>query len=287
MKVNSINHYVAEVTDYDYKDSAIVDVFKTHRVLCIRNENPVAPAQLIRLGEMFGEVYSHKLPLPFQSDAKLWVDGERKVFRVSNAVDKDNVPLGGLGNIWFHWHCDASHEEGEFHGTILYNHYNGHLANTTFSDQAAAYHSLDDQQKAEFKNVTGHHMINHGPTRPQVFGSFEGSGDERRAVPVKRPMVMKHPFTKEPCLYISPVTWAGCEPDNPSLTKEYIQTLAEKTNRNIYTHEWHQYDVGVFDSIGTMHERKSWNHGIRVMHRLHFNYDNCLEEKLNARSLLA
>ncbi len=130
MKVNRVNHYVAEVTDYNYNDRAITDLFSEYKFICIRNENPVTQNQLVQLGEMFGKVYSHEWPLPLQSDAKMWVDGERKIFRISNALDKDKIELGGLGQQHAHWHCDASHMEDDFHGTILYNHYNGHLTKT-------------------------------------------------------------------------------------------------------------------------------------------------------------
>ena len=124
MKVNHVNHYVAEVTNYDYNDRSITDLFSKYKFVCIRNENPVAQNHLVELGEMFGDVYGHEWPLPLQSDAKMWVDGERKIFRISNALDKNKAELGGLGQQHAHWHCDASHMEGDFHGTILYNHYN-------------------------------------------------------------------------------------------------------------------------------------------------------------------
>ena len=277
MKVNRVNHYVAEVTDYNYNDRAITDLFSEYKFICIRNENPVTQNQLVQLGEMFGKVYSHEWPLPLQSDAKMWVDGERKIFRISNALDKDKIELGGLGQQHAHWHCDASHMEDDFHGTILYNHYNGHLTKTIFSDQVAAYNSLTDEQKLEFEDTIGYHMINHGPDRPLVFGSFRYSGDKRETLPMERRMVMRQPFTKEKCLYLSPVTWAGSRTrdSNQSLTKEYIFTLANETATNKYTHEWQQYDVCINDNIGLMHERLEWKHGIRVLYRLHFSYDKC------------
>jgi alpha-ketoglutarate-dependent taurine dioxygenase len=258
MKINKIGNKALEIIDYDYK-SDIRDYFYDYGVICIRNNEDVSMETLIKLAEMFGNV--HRDPTV---PSNVMADDDYKVQRISNKIDDAGAPIGALGDLEIPWHCDYSHNVGEYHGSILYNHYGGDLAKTSYVNQQLAVEMLPKEQIEYLKDAIGEHRLSQTKNEVDHNSYYEGRVYTET---VKRPVLFRHPVTNKICLYISPATFHGCN------KKIDIRQLCKDTIKksNLYIHKWQPFDCLLQDNIQTMHRRTGFA-GERVMYRIQFDY---------------
>ena len=261
MKINKIGNNALEIIDYDYEKD-IRDYFYDYGVVCIRNNEDVPLDRLIKVAEMFGNV--HRDPTV---PSNVMADDDYKVQCVSNKVDDDGTPIGALGDLEIPWHCDFSHNKGEYHGSILYNHQGGDLAETTYVNQQLAYERLSIEQIEHLTDAVGEHRLKQTKKEVDHNSYYEGRVYSET---IKRPILFRHPVTDKMCLYTSPATFYGCNKDIN------IWQLCEDTitESNLYTHKWQPFDCLLQDNIQTMHKRTGFaGAGVRVMYRIQFDYD--------------
>jgi alpha-ketoglutarate-dependent 2,4-dichlorophenoxyacetate dioxygenase len=139
--------------------------------------------------------------------------------------------------------------------------------NTEFADMRAAYDELDYETKAECADLVCEHSQLF--SRAQIgFGDF--TDEERRAfAPVQQRLVRIHPSTGRKSLYLA--SHAGTilgwpVPEARAFLRDLIEHATQR--KFVYSHQWKQWDLVVWDNRATMHRSRPFNASEpRDMHR--------------------
>ena len=175
------------------------------------------------------------------------LDDERIVQYVS---DK-----GLFSNTDVDWHNDWSYGAGNYFGTTLYNHKNGHLSTTDFVDMRKAYERYED--KEYLHNVIGEYFppqdLHESCFTPRMLKILEKAK-------VSRKFAHTHHITGDTVMYISPGTLQ---------TDIDISKLIEHCEQDIYEHHWQDNDILIYDNLRYMHRRNAFE-GERELWRTQF-----------------
>jgi len=139
--------------------------------------------------------------------------------------------------------------------------------NTEFADMRAAYDALDEATKAECEGLVCEHSQLF--SRAQIgFGDF--TDDERRKfAPVQQRLVRRHPSSGRKSLYLAShagtiIGWPV--PEARAFLRDLIEHATQR--KFVYSHQWKQWDLVVWDNRATMHRSRPFNaNEPRDMHR--------------------
>jgi alpha-ketoglutarate-dependent 2,4-dichlorophenoxyacetate dioxygenase len=176
----------------------------------------------------------------------------------SNLDQHDNVlarddrrHMFNLGNRL--WHSDSSFRALPAKYSLL----SGRIVvskggRTEFADMRAAYDALDDATKADIEDLVCEHSLMF--SRGQL--GFTEFSDAERAMfrPVRQRLVRRHPVTGRKSLFLSAhaggiVGWPV--PEARILLRELQEHATQP--RFVYSHQWRQYDLVIWDNRQTMH----------------------------------
>jgi len=153
------------------------------------------------------------------------------------------------------WHNDWSYGGGNYFGTTLYNHKNGHLSTTDFVDMRHAYETYQD--KDYLHNTSGEYFppqeLHESCFTPRMLKIIEKAK-------VSRKFAHLHHATGDLCMYISPATLMG---------NIDVSDLVAHCEKNIYEHEWQDNEIVIYDNIRYMHRRHAFE-GERELWRIQF-----------------
>jgi alpha-ketoglutarate-dependent 2,4-dichlorophenoxyacetate dioxygenase len=192
---------------------------------------------------------------------------------ISN-LDKDNRVLArddrrrlfGLGNQL--WHSDSSFKEVPAKYSLLSaRRIPPAGGNTEFADMRAAWDALDEETKAEVRDLVCRHS--------QVFSrgilGFTDFTDAERVkwAPVRQRLVRRHPTTGRLSLYLS--SHAGEIEGWPvPEARAFLRDLTEHATQRafVYSHAWKPHDLVMWDNRTTMHRARRYDHTeVRDMRR--------------------
>ncbi len=180
-------------------------------------------------------------------------------------LDKDHKPLArddrrrmfNLGNRL--WHSDSSYRAVPAKYSLL----SGRIVverggHTEFADMRAAYDALDAATKAEIEDLVCEHslMFSRG-----TLGFTELSASEREMFrPVRQRLVRTHPVSGRRSLFLSAhagtiIGWPVPE------ARAFLRDLVEHATQPqfVYSHEWRQWDLVMWDNRQTMHRVTRFN----------------------------
>ncbi|MFK7966012.1 MAG: TauD/TfdA dioxygenase family protein [Burkholderiaceae bacterium] len=168
----------------------------------------------------------------------------------------DRRRLYGLANRL--WHTDASFENPPGRYSMLYAYVVPPVrADTQFADMRSAYDALDDSMKARLEGLRAHHSIAYSR---QTLG-FEFSAEEANVLKgVWQPLVREFPDQNRRSLYLAshaskidglPV------PEARLLLKDLMEHATQA--QFVYTHEWQERDLVIWDNRATMHRGKAFD----------------------------
>jgi alpha-ketoglutarate-dependent 2,4-dichlorophenoxyacetate dioxygenase len=185
-----------------------------------------------------------RLPLDMQDASNLGQD-QRPLAR------DDRRRMFNLGNRL--WHSDSSYRAAPAKYSLL----SGRIVverggHTEFADMRAAYEALEDATKAEIEDLVCEHslMFSRG-----ALGFTEMSEQERAMFrPVRQRLVRTHPITGRKSLFLSAhagtiVGWPV--PEARAFLRDLVEHATQK--RFVYTHQWRQWDLVMWDNRQTMH----------------------------------
>lgn len=268
MTSNITNTFGYEYTSFDWENipNDFTDVFFQNKLVVIRNDKPVLPEHMANLMETFGKVH-----IPDQLDASTLVDDSGKLTRVSNIKGDDGKAIGVLGKLELPWHSDASYVPGERHGMMLYNHSNGHTADTFWLDTEALWNTLTEDEQNELRDVIIYHRFRGGMSQKHIERLKKiGLAGHEINPPVPRPLVFKHPYTGRTAMYISPGSAGDTKPETDlTWLFDRMETMP------IMKADWKPYDAVFFDNLSLEH-RRSKIQGKRVLYRGVFDYSGVL-----------
>jgi alpha-ketoglutarate-dependent taurine dioxygenase len=292
------NRWVPNVYGFDFRtasDEEVREVVKlglTHTLVVIKDQGYFAdPAEEVRLSARIGECedipnneMTKKLGLSDRLN-HLFVQGsDRKMIRVTGALDKDGNPgLFGFDHE-LQWHCNSVHnpERREFLWLRAVEHTHGSL--TCWSNGVMAYNDLSESVKSEIADL-----------RCLSFASGVKETQQRDPAekelrdPIRLRVV--HEFTPKlvhtNCLgvtglFFPPDKIVGFPPLKQYESKRLIRYLREHCFKPEYTydHPWVDGDLTISSQWLGCHKRPEY-HDMRrrYLHRIILDHENILPTK--------
>lgn len=214
---------------------------EVHGAVCLPGSN-FTPLQLKVFAEKWGEVLLLPPGLAFNAQ----IASVPEVARVGNvAADGSVMKKHTAAEYW--------HHDGDFWAAGE-NHILNFLCcvqtpatggNTGFLDTRKAFLSLNEEEKQKLRNA---YIVVHGSD----IEDFKDLSAEAQPADVKHPVLLKHPRTGEPSLYL-PESSTGIQDADGSViaqTKDYVSRIEEDFKLEF---KWTEGDLLIWDNITTMH----------------------------------
>ncbi len=188
--------------------------------------------------------------------------GLPEMMTLSNIVE-NGKPLG-LSDAGQDWHTDMSYSKTIAFSNVLYGlripMRNGEpLGCTEFCDMHAAYRDLSPEWKRKIAGTTALHDFAKfwDKMRAQPGSTRKPLTDAQRAAkpPVSHPVVLTHPITREPVLYVNPGYAIRINEMSEADSAEALNYLFahQVQDKYRYRHRWSVGDVLMWDNFGTIH----------------------------------
>lgn len=243
------NSVGAEISDVDLREisddelAQITEAWSDHGVLFFRDQH-LSPEDHIGFAERFGSININRF---FKA-----VDGHPEIAEVLKEADQTRNIGGG-------WHTDHSYDIEPAKGSILYAHEIPPVGgDTLFAGMGAAYDALSDDFQSMLRGLRAVHSSRH------VFGAHTkategvegriGNADQAMQDAI-HPVVVAHPVTARPLLYVNPGFTIGIDGWSQAESKALLDFLFEHTRRpEFHTRfKWTPGAVAMWDNRSTWH----------------------------------
>lgn len=199
------------------------------------------------IGTSLRAANEYRLPTTFADVSNL--DQNNKPF-----AHDDRRRLFAIGNRL--WHSDSSFKVTPAKYSILHaRSIPSKGGNTEFADMRAAYDSFDQETKEMIEDLVCEHSQMYSR---RLLGFTDFSAEEQaRFQPVRQSLVRTHPSTGRKSVYLSShagdiLGWP--RPEALSLLRDLTELATQR--EFVYSHEWRQYDLVIWDNRRTMHRAR-------------------------------
>jgi len=216
----------------------------------------LTPKQLRDFSAQLGELEINVASGPYQAP------GVPEVMALSNIVE-NGKPIG-LADAGQGWHTDMSYSSNIAFANVLYGikipKRDGRvLGATQFANMHAAYEGLPRELKRQLADKTVLHDFEKfwemmrrekGSKRPPLT-----EAQRKAKPPVSHPIFLEHPITRKRVLYANPGYSIRINELPQKESDEILEFLFEHQLKPeyLYTSEWQERDVLVWEDIGTIH----------------------------------
>ena len=232
-----------------------------YRVLVFRGQPQPTDDELVMFAEQFGT--------PIKGSEWFRNSGAHpQILPVTNITDQDGINLGVEGASSLEWHADYSYVSTPGHTSFLNAvELPDKPPRTYFCDMYRAFATLDPQLQDQLRTLHAIHSIADYMARPELELAAKVRRDETRGIErpdipeAEHPVVMIHPDTGQEILYVSKGITRRIIELEPTTSSALLKRLHLHATRPdaIYAHDWQVGDLVVFDTLGTMHRRDSWD----------------------------
>jgi alpha-ketoglutarate-dependent taurine dioxygenase len=239
----------------------VIDALHRFRVLVFRGQPQPTDEDLVRFVNGFGE--------PIRGSEWFRNAGALpEILPVTNIRGRDGVTLGVEGAADLEWHADYSYVATPAKTSFL----NAvelppEPPRTYFTDMVNAFATLGPELQDQLRGLRATHSIAKYMAEPErgfaaKVERDDALGIERPQIPeAEHPVVVRHPDTGEEILYVSRgITRRiiGMERAESSALLKQLHLHATRPDQ-VYAHDWEVGDLIMFDTLGTMHRRDSWD----------------------------
>jgi len=249
---------------------AVRKAFAEHGVVFFR-EQDIDEAQHIALARRFGDINVNRF---FRAHP------ERPEIAL---VVKEPAQEMNIGS---EWHSDHSYDKEPALGSILVaREVPANGGDTLFASLTSAFTALDDSTKTTLLSLRAIHSAHHvfgeaGYSAPEVAadnGNRIGNSSTADAmIDVVHPIVIRHPLSGRPTLYINPTFTIGIEGMEHGPAFELLHKLYDHVKQEQFVHrfQWDPGSVAIWDNRAVWHKAVNDYHGQRrEMHRI--TIDGC------------
>jgi alpha-ketoglutarate-dependent taurine dioxygenase len=242
-----------------------------YRVLVFRGQRQPADHELVRFVERFGapikgsEWFRNAGALP-------------EILPVTNVRHSDPTKVAAAGAGDLEWHADYSYVPTPGLTSFLNAvELPADAPRTYFCDTVAAFSSLDPALQERLRGLRATHSIAAYMAEPDRGFADKVERDRRDGVDApaipeaEHPVVVRHPDSGAEVLYVS----RGITRRIVGLDRAESGALLKQLHLHctrpeaVYAHDWQVGDLVMFDSLGTLHRRDSWDPAQRrVMRQL-------------------
>ena len=264
---------------------AIEEGMNRYGVLVFRDQN-ITDEQQVEFTRNFGELEVKEKPGTIRktTDSRLGTG----ISDLSN-LTKDGKVISADDRQWFFklgdrlWHSDSSYAviPAKF-SALSARAIPSWGGNTDFADMRAAYDALDDRTKAEVEDLICEHSLIYSRAAvgftdltPEEIANFK---------PVRQRLVRTHQATGRKSLFLSSHAGAIVGWTIPE-ARSYLRELTEHATQRefVYSHQWRQYDLVMWDNRATMHRAKRFDRNeVRDMRRTTLGGDRPTVEQAEA-----
>jgi alpha-ketoglutarate-dependent 2,4-dichlorophenoxyacetate dioxygenase len=260
--------FAAEVSGVDCRRplepdevEAIEAAMDQYAVLVFR-EQKLSDTEQIAFTRHFGDLENYATPghVRKRDDQRLGPG----IADLSN-LDKNGEIMSAEDRVWFFklgdrlWHSDSSFRPIPAKYSLL----SGRVVppaggNTEFADVRAAYDALDDDTKAEIEDLICEHSLMYSR---EAIGFTQLTPAEVEAFrPVRQALVRTHPSSGRKSLFLAAHAGAIIGWTIPE-ARMFLRDLTEHATRRefVYSHQWRQYDLVVWDNRSTMHRARRFD----------------------------
>lgn len=242
----------------------IRDAFDRYAGLLFRGQD-LTPERLVAFSRRFGDL-DHA---PVMENGRTAVPGLPEVYLVSNIKDTDGKEIGSLGAGEAVWHTDMSYLAAPPDISML------HAievppagGDTWLCGMNAAYNALPPELKRRVEGL----RIKHDGTYNSggyVRQGVTPTDDPRKSPGTYHPVVIAHPNTGQPLLYLGRRRMAHIEGLDLADSEALLDELWAYATReeNAYRHSWRVGDVLMWDNRATMHRRDPFDAASRRLMR--------------------
>jgi alpha-ketoglutarate-dependent 2,4-dichlorophenoxyacetate dioxygenase len=269
--------FVGEVSGVDLtrplsrEDAAAIDEgMSKYAVLVLHGQN-ITDEQQIAFSVNFGPLEVQKRPgnIRKAADKRLGAG----MGDLSN-LDKHGNIISATDRQWFFklgdrlWHSDSSYAEVPAKYSLLSARVIPSWGGRTeFADMRAAYDALDARTRAEVEDLICEHSLLHSRG---AIGFTEFTPEEIEGFrPVRQRLVRTHPASGRKSLFLSSHAGAIVGWTIPE-ARSFLRDLTEHATQRefVYSHDWRQYDLVIWDNQATMHRARRFERTeIRDMRR--------------------
>lgn len=224
-------------------DSAkLKETLVRHGVIFFRNQN-LDSQGLVDFAKTFGPIE------PYGSTLEQYLLPQQQEIIVLSNIIEDGKPIGVVDAGGF-WHTDRSYVAKPAWLSCLYAlevpfaDDGTSLGDTEFASTTAAFRALPPAQREKLESLNAEHQY-----------VFRWSKDNGSMPAVRHPIALKHPVSKEACLFVNK-GFTHRIPDLPeeestALLNELFEHAAKR--EFVYRHHWNKGDVLLWDNYGTQH----------------------------------
>ncbi len=240
--------------------------FIDNGVIFLRDQD-ITPDQHIAFAERWGEINVNRFFKP--------VDGHPQIAEVRKEPDQTR-------NIGVNWHTDHSYDQVPAMGSLLYAREVPTLGgDTCFAGMAAAYDALSNGMKATLRNLRAEHSSRHvfgalespqptaGPNGNDIAGRIGNA--EAATQDATHPVVIEHPLSGRPCLYVNTDFTLRFEGWTDEESKPLLEFLYRHGAMEVFScrFRWTAGAMAVWDNRAVQHRALNDYHGQRrLMHRI-------------------
>lgn len=250
LPINSI--FGAEISNIDLAQPVTAEtreqlnkLFAEHAVLVFRNQY-LEPAQFVETGRIFGEL--------MEQQVKQFILPENPLVGINSTRDlpRKNGKLQVRGE---NYHTDHSNYlEPPKATSLLAVEIPSYGGDTQFVDVRKAYDDLSDNMKNKIATLRSKHIYESSRS-PRSFAKL--TPEEHAAIPnVIQPIVIKHPISARPALYMNTGRMEGIEGMEPEDGFALIDQLYKHATQSKYEyrHQWRVGDLVIWDNRSVMHQ---------------------------------
>lgn len=254
----------ADIYDADVRNpehlAQIKDAFAKHSVVAIRDQH-LNPEEHIAFAEAIGKININRFFQALETHPNIAI------------VLKEKDQKGAIGEVW---HTDHSYDQVPALGSILSAIDMPEVGGgTAFSSMAAAYDGLSDTFKKTLEGLEAWHGTYHVfVNSPAAKKAREEGRLNANAMPepdVKHPLVIKHPLSGRPCLFVNPQFTTHIDGMSPTESDALLQGIYEHCKQPEYQCRvrWREGDLTMWGNRATWHKAINDYHGHRrYMHRI-------------------
>ncbi|VIO70075.1 (R)-phenoxypropionate/alpha-ketoglutarate-dioxygenase [Bradyrhizobium ivorense] len=264
--------FVAEITDFpvhNMDEQVAIDLrnaWTKYPVLRFRNV-PIGDAEQIAITKALGPIF---LTTNVQHGKR---EDSPEIFVIANKKNPDGTPAGDLGDGEVQWHTDHWWIKQPPSAALLRAlEVPPAGGNTYWANMYSAYAALPDSMKARLRGLYIHHQdvldISGAPRRGK---EMPASKDFAAWSGVDHPIVMRHPASGKPCLYLGAgrerQVIVGMRQDEASELLDQLWQCATSPD-HVWHQEWRPGDMIIWDNRCLLHRRDQFDpRSVRLMHR--------------------
>ena len=241
------------LSDGDFEK--IFNAWMQHHVLRFRGQT-LTKEQLLDFSARFGGL--DKAPINIKGEP--WIAGYPNLAVMSNILE-DGQPVGSLGYGEAVWHTDMSYNETTPSGALLYAlEVTQAGGETGFLSMYHAYETLPE----DLKRAIDGKEIKHDASRNsagELRKGYKDVTDPREAPGALHPIVIRHPITKRPALYLGrrPLSYiVGLPPEESEALLDALWAHATR-EEFAWFQKWSVGDLLMWDNRCVMHKRTAFD----------------------------